>query len=77
MVGQTNEKGISSSMYKVLRMCEENKIQSVSFPALGTGTLVHSEIQMSKAKQRYLDDAKMLNVLQEQETWPLQELPMQ
>ncbi|XP_059356739.1 protein mono-ADP-ribosyltransferase PARP14-like [Carassius carassius] len=37
MVGQTNEKGISSSMYKVLRMCEENKIQSVSFPALGTG----------------------------------------
>uniref|UniRef100_A0A8C2D0I9 Poly [ADP-ribose] polymerase n=1 Tax=Cyprinus carpio TaxID=7962 RepID=A0A8C2D0I9_CYPCA len=61
MVGQTNEKGISSSMYKVLRMCEENKIQSVSFPALGTGTLVHSEIQMSKAKQRYLNDAKMLN----------------
>ncbi|XP_052421006.1 protein mono-ADP-ribosyltransferase PARP14 [Carassius gibelio] len=37
MVGQTNEKGISSSMYKVLKMCEENKIQSVSFPALGTG----------------------------------------
>ncbi|KAL1267282.1 hypothetical protein QQF64_032645 [Cirrhinus molitorella] len=37
MVGQTTEKGISSSMYKVLRMCEENKIQSVSFPALGTG----------------------------------------
>uniref|UniRef100_A0A8C1V569 Poly [ADP-ribose] polymerase n=1 Tax=Cyprinus carpio TaxID=7962 RepID=A0A8C1V569_CYPCA len=61
MVGQTNEKGISSSMYKVLRMCEENKIQSVSFPALGTGKLVHSEIQMSKAKQRYLNDAKMLN----------------
>uniref|UniRef100_A0A8C1M6T5 Poly [ADP-ribose] polymerase n=1 Tax=Cyprinus carpio TaxID=7962 RepID=A0A8C1M6T5_CYPCA len=61
MVGQTNEKGISSSMYKVLRMCEENKIQSVSFPALGTGKLVHSEIQMSKAKQRYLDDPKMLN----------------
>ncbi|KAL0185128.1 hypothetical protein M9458_020824, partial [Cirrhinus mrigala] len=37
MVGQTTEKGISSSMFKVLRMCEENKIQSVSFPALGTG----------------------------------------
>lgn len=48
MVGQTNEKGISSSMYKVLRMCEDNKIQSVSFPALGTGKLVHSEIQISK-----------------------------
>ncbi|XP_056127320.1 protein mono-ADP-ribosyltransferase PARP14 [Rhinichthys klamathensis goyatoka] len=37
MVGQTSEKGISSSMYKVLTMCEENHIQSVSFPALGTG----------------------------------------
>ncbi|RXN38720.1 poly [ADP-ribose] polymerase 14-like protein [Labeo rohita] len=37
MVGQTTENGISSSMFKVLRMCEENKIQSVSFPALGTG----------------------------------------
>ncbi|XP_073701331.1 protein mono-ADP-ribosyltransferase PARP14 [Garra rufa] len=37
MVGQTTEKGISSSVYKVLRMCEDNKIQSVSFPALGTG----------------------------------------
>ncbi|XP_048050723.1 uncharacterized protein LOC125270803 [Megalobrama amblycephala] len=37
MVGQTDEKSISSSMYKVLRLCEENHIQSVSFPALGTG----------------------------------------
>ncbi|XP_067264755.1 protein mono-ADP-ribosyltransferase PARP14-like [Chanodichthys erythropterus] len=37
MVGQTTEKNISSSMYKVLRLCEENHIQSVSFPALGTG----------------------------------------
>ncbi|XP_067300743.1 protein mono-ADP-ribosyltransferase PARP14-like [Pseudorasbora parva] len=37
MVGQTSEKGISSSMFKVLQMCEENHIQSVSFPALGTG----------------------------------------
>ncbi|KAG1944967.1 poly [ADP-ribose] polymerase [Pimephales promelas] len=37
MVGQTTEKGISSSMYKVLTMCEENHIRSVSFPALGTG----------------------------------------
>ncbi len=64
-------------MYKVLRMCEDNKIQSVSFPALGTGKLVQSEIKISKAKQRYLDDPKMLNVLQEQETWLQQELPMQ
>ncbi|XP_051997806.1 protein mono-ADP-ribosyltransferase PARP14-like [Xyrauchen texanus] len=37
MVGQTNEKGITSSTYNVLKMCEENQIQSVSFPALGTG----------------------------------------
>uniref|UniRef100_A0A673HF62 Poly [ADP-ribose] polymerase n=1 Tax=Sinocyclocheilus rhinocerous TaxID=307959 RepID=A0A673HF62_9TELE len=71
MVGQTNEKGISSSMYKVLGMCEENKIQSVSFPALGTGKFVRSEIQISKAKQRYLDDPKMLNIdrIQSQSQW--------
>ncbi|XP_053482454.1 protein mono-ADP-ribosyltransferase PARP14 isoform X3 [Ictalurus furcatus] len=37
MVGQTKEKEITNSMYKVLKKCEENKIQSVSFPALGTG----------------------------------------
>ncbi|XP_034142622.1 protein mono-ADP-ribosyltransferase PARP14 isoform X2 [Esox lucius] len=37
MVGQTKEKDITSSMLKVLKMCEDKKIQSVSFPALGTG----------------------------------------
>lgn len=37
MVGQTKEKEITNCMYKVLKKCEENKIQSVSFPALGTG----------------------------------------
>uniref|UniRef100_A0A4W5QIH1 Poly [ADP-ribose] polymerase n=1 Tax=Hucho hucho TaxID=62062 RepID=A0A4W5QIH1_9TELE len=37
MVGQTKEKEITSSMLKVLKMCEDKKIQSVSFPALGTG----------------------------------------
>lgn len=37
MVGQTKEKDITSSMLKVLKMCVDNKIQSVSFPALGTG----------------------------------------
>ncbi|XP_060785283.1 protein mono-ADP-ribosyltransferase PARP14 isoform X3 [Neoarius graeffei] len=37
MVGQTKEKPITNCMYKVLKKCEENKIQSVSFPALGTG----------------------------------------
>uniref|UniRef100_A0AAY5KJC8 Poly [ADP-ribose] polymerase n=1 Tax=Esox lucius TaxID=8010 RepID=A0AAY5KJC8_ESOLU len=38
MVGQTKEKDITSSMLKVLKMCEDKKIQSVSFPALGTGS---------------------------------------
>ncbi|KAI5628569.1 poly [ADP-ribose] polymerase 14 isoform X2 [Silurus asotus] len=37
MVGQTKEKEITACMYKVLKLCEENKIQSVAFPALGTG----------------------------------------
>lgn len=37
MVGQTKEKEITSSMFKVLKMCDDHKIQSVSFPALGTG----------------------------------------
>ncbi|XP_058248540.1 protein mono-ADP-ribosyltransferase PARP14 isoform X2 [Hemibagrus wyckioides] len=37
MVGQTEEKEITNCMFKVLKKCEENKIQSVSFPALGTG----------------------------------------
>ncbi|XP_031657998.1 uncharacterized protein LOC109867464 [Oncorhynchus kisutch] len=37
MVGQTKEKEITSSMLKVLKMCEDNQIQSVSIPALGTG----------------------------------------
>ncbi|XP_066543456.1 poly(ADP-ribose) polymerase family member 14-related sequence 3 isoform X2 [Amia ocellicauda] len=37
MVGQTTEKAITESMCKVLTACEEKKMQSVSFPALGTG----------------------------------------
>uniref|UniRef100_A0A8C4ZE93 Poly [ADP-ribose] polymerase n=1 Tax=Gadus morhua TaxID=8049 RepID=A0A8C4ZE93_GADMO len=37
MVGQTKSKDIISSMLKVFKMCEDHKIQSVSFPALGTG----------------------------------------
>ncbi|KAL2081249.1 hypothetical protein ACEWY4_023102 [Coilia grayii] len=37
MVGQTKEKDITSSMYKVLQLCEAKNIQSVAFPALGTG----------------------------------------
>ncbi|XP_030643397.1 protein mono-ADP-ribosyltransferase PARP14 [Chanos chanos] len=37
MVGQTTEINITKCMYKVMQKCEENKITSVSFPALGTG----------------------------------------
>ncbi|XP_056145314.1 protein mono-ADP-ribosyltransferase PARP14 isoform X2 [Lampris incognitus] len=37
MVGPTEEKAITNSMLKVLKMCEDHKLQSVSFPALGTG----------------------------------------
>uniref|UniRef100_W5M0F0 Poly [ADP-ribose] polymerase n=1 Tax=Lepisosteus oculatus TaxID=7918 RepID=W5M0F0_LEPOC len=37
MVGQTTESAITVSMCKVLKACEAKKIQSVSFPALGTG----------------------------------------
>ncbi|KAK0144088.1 Poly [ADP-ribose] polymerase 14 [Merluccius polli] len=39
MVGQTKEKDITSSMLKVFKMCEEHKIQSVAFPALGTAKI--------------------------------------
>ena len=41
MVGQTKSKDIISSMLKVFKMCEDHKIQSVSFPALGTGRLTY------------------------------------
>ncbi|KAL4635573.1 poly ADP-ribose polymerase 14-like [Arapaima gigas] len=37
MVGQTKEKSIIKSMMKVLEACDGIKVQSVAFPALGTG----------------------------------------
>lgn len=37
MVGQTTDKAIKSSMCKVLKACNDINVQSVSFPALGTG----------------------------------------
>ncbi|XP_067265758.1 protein mono-ADP-ribosyltransferase PARP14-like [Chanodichthys erythropterus] len=61
MVGQTDEKGISSSMYKVLRLCEENHIQSVSFPALGTeaGNLPATGVAnaMTEALMKFVKDS--------------------
>ncbi|XP_072542636.1 protein mono-ADP-ribosyltransferase PARP14 isoform X2 [Salminus brasiliensis] len=49
MVGQSSEKEITRCMYKVLKTCEENKIQSVSFPALGTGAGNLAATQVAKA----------------------------
>ncbi|KAF5890242.1 poly [ADP-ribose] polymerase 14-like, partial [Clarias magur] len=49
MVGQSKEKDITNSMYKVLKKCEENKITSVSFPALGTGAGNLAAAQVAKA----------------------------
>ncbi|KAL7881372.1 hypothetical protein AOLI_G00082200 [Acnodon oligacanthus] len=49
MVGQKNEKEITRCMYNVLKKCEENKIQSVSFPALGTGAGNLAAAQVAKA----------------------------
>ncbi|XP_036426953.1 protein mono-ADP-ribosyltransferase PARP14 isoform X2 [Colossoma macropomum] len=49
MVGQTSEKEITRCMYNVLKKCEENKIQSVSFPALGTGAGNLAAAQVAKA----------------------------
>ncbi|XP_076119600.1 protein mono-ADP-ribosyltransferase PARP14 isoform X2 [Alosa pseudoharengus] len=49
MVGQTKEKEITSSMYKVLQLCEQNSIQSVSFPALGTGAGNLGAAQVARA----------------------------
>ncbi|KAI4880407.1 hypothetical protein NFI96_019081, partial [Prochilodus magdalenae] len=49
MVGQTSEAEITRCMYNVLKKCEENKIQSVSFPALGTGAGNLAAAQVAKA----------------------------
>uniref|UniRef100_A0AAY5KFA4 Poly [ADP-ribose] polymerase n=1 Tax=Esox lucius TaxID=8010 RepID=A0AAY5KFA4_ESOLU len=55
MVGQTKEKDITSSMLKVLKMCEDKKIQSVSFPALGTGTVIQFPPNWSPMDNKDLD----------------------
>lgn len=56
MVGQTDVKGIKTSMSKVLKMCEENHIQSVSFPALGTGAGNLAATQVANAMTEALAD---------------------
>lgn len=58
MVGQTKEKEIKNCMYKVLKKCEESQIQSVSFPALGTGK--HSWA-ISKCHAGVYDKTYMMN----------------
>lgn len=37
VVGQNDPAKIKHTVYSVLKVCEENKSKSVSFPALGTG----------------------------------------
>lgn len=37
VVGQSNPADIKNTVYSVLKLCEEQKFQSVAFPALGTG----------------------------------------
>uniref|UniRef100_A0A4W5QQB4 Poly [ADP-ribose] polymerase n=1 Tax=Hucho hucho TaxID=62062 RepID=A0A4W5QQB4_9TELE len=56
MVGQTKEKEITSSMLKVLKMCEDKKIQSVSFPALGTGAGNLGAVQVGNAMMAAIAD---------------------
>uniref|UniRef100_UPI003AADD9EC uncharacterized protein parp14rs3 isoform X1 n=1 Tax=Centroberyx gerrardi TaxID=166262 RepID=UPI003AADD9EC len=56
MVGQTNEINITSSMLKVLKMCEDHKIQSVSFPALGTGAGSLWAFQVGNAMLTAIED---------------------
>ncbi|KAM3862355.1 protein mono-ADP-ribosyltransferase PARP14 [Diretmus argenteus] len=56
MVGQTTERDITSSMLKVLKMCEDHKIQSVSFPALGTGAGNLGALQVGNAMVTAIED---------------------
>ncbi|XP_048863184.1 uncharacterized protein parp14rs3 [Brienomyrus brachyistius] len=60
MVGQTTDKTITSSMCKVLKACNDIKVQSVSFPALGTGAgSLHADqvaVAMMDAIQNFLQD---------------------
>ncbi|XP_031662203.1 uncharacterized protein LOC109871402 isoform X3 [Oncorhynchus kisutch] len=56
MVGQTKEKEITSSMLKALKMCEDEKIQSVSFPALGTGAGNLGAVQVGNAMMAAIAD---------------------
>ena len=37
IVGQSDPAKIKDVVYSVLKVCEENRFSSVSFPALGTG----------------------------------------
>ena len=37
IVGQNDPANIKDMVYSVLKYCEENKFNSVAFPALGTG----------------------------------------
>ncbi|KAJ3592381.1 hypothetical protein NHX12_007508, partial [Muraenolepis orangiensis] len=51
MVGPTKEQDITSSMLKVFKLCEDNKILSVAFPAIGTGAGKLSAVDAGNAMQ--------------------------
>ncbi|KAM6984986.1 LOW QUALITY PROTEIN: protein mono-ADP-ribosyltransferase PARP14 [Aplochiton taeniatus] len=60
MVGQTKEKDITSSTLKVLKMCVDNKIQSVSFPALGTGAGNLATAKVANAMLAAIEDLLLI-----------------
>ncbi len=43
IVGQNDPAKIKDLVYSVLKVCEENRFSSVSFPALGTGQCTHTQ----------------------------------
>ncbi|KPP74856.1 poly-like [Scleropages formosus] len=55
MVGQTTEKGITNSVVKVLKACDSVTVQSVAFPALGTGV---GNLPANKVAQAMIDAVK-------------------
>ncbi|KAM4609213.1 protein mono-ADP-ribosyltransferase PARP14 [Polymixia lowei] len=61
MVGQTKEKDITNSMLKALKMCEDHKIQSVSFPALGTGAGNLGALQVGNAMITAIEELLIFN----------------
>ncbi|XP_062313703.1 protein mono-ADP-ribosyltransferase PARP14 isoform X2 [Osmerus eperlanus] len=56
MVGRTKQVDITSSMVTALKKCEDQKVQSVSFPALGTGAGNLGALQVGNAMMAAIAD---------------------